>query len=266
MSEGATTDDVMRAVQLGAVDYLDKPLSILKLKNIWQHSVRKMMMQQSNNTTSCYIHDAQDVTSSGAAANNNSKRPSLDSPGTPSHQDATEAFSAGTIPTAAITTTATVTDISASMCDVDISMADVESHALAAFNTKTESYPIGMISYPTTSEHLKLNNGCVWGTPIISMPNVAAASGLYNPHQQDPLLRRSESASTLLAPSPVISYQQQDAAAVPATYHNPSIPEGFLSIDVAKKESGGPLGLKLDVCDSLLTRINGALASSGRQH
>lgn len=42
MSEGSTTGDVLRAVKLGAVDWLDKPLSVLKLKNIWQHSVRKV--------------------------------------------------------------------------------------------------------------------------------------------------------------------------------------------------------------------------------
>ena len=43
MAEGSCVDDVMRAVRLGAVDFLDKPLSMLKLKNIWQHCVRKMM-------------------------------------------------------------------------------------------------------------------------------------------------------------------------------------------------------------------------------
>lgn len=42
MAEGASTADVMRAVKLGAVDFLEKPLSLLKLKNIWQHSVRQV--------------------------------------------------------------------------------------------------------------------------------------------------------------------------------------------------------------------------------
>lgn len=42
MTEAATQADVLAAVQLGAVDFLDKPLSLLKLKNIWQHSVRKV--------------------------------------------------------------------------------------------------------------------------------------------------------------------------------------------------------------------------------
>ncbi|PSC75444.1 hypothetical protein C2E20_1618 [Micractinium conductrix] len=45
MSECGSTQDVLRAVHLGAADFLDKPLSLLKLKNIWQHSVRKMMLK-----------------------------------------------------------------------------------------------------------------------------------------------------------------------------------------------------------------------------
>lgn len=45
MSEDGERGDVMRAVTLGAVDFMDKPLSVLKLKNIWQHSVRRMMQR-----------------------------------------------------------------------------------------------------------------------------------------------------------------------------------------------------------------------------
>ena len=32
---------VMHGIELGAVDVLEKPLSSLKLRNIWQHVVRK---------------------------------------------------------------------------------------------------------------------------------------------------------------------------------------------------------------------------------
>jgi FixJ family two-component response regulator len=45
MAAGAPHEAVMRAVRLGAVDFLDKPLSHLKLKNIWQHSVRRVSGQ-----------------------------------------------------------------------------------------------------------------------------------------------------------------------------------------------------------------------------
>jgi DNA-binding NtrC family response regulator len=36
-------DEVLLGINLGAVDFLEKPLSPLKLRNIWQHTVRKMM-------------------------------------------------------------------------------------------------------------------------------------------------------------------------------------------------------------------------------
>ena len=43
MSEkGSSTDDVWRGIELGAADVLEKPLSPLKLRNIWQHVVRKV--------------------------------------------------------------------------------------------------------------------------------------------------------------------------------------------------------------------------------
>ncbi|KIY96629.1 hypothetical protein MNEG_11334 [Monoraphidium neglectum] len=43
MAADPSPDDVMQGVSLGAVDFLAKPLSQLKLRNIWQHTVRKMM-------------------------------------------------------------------------------------------------------------------------------------------------------------------------------------------------------------------------------
>ena len=43
MSEkGSSTDDVWRGIEVGAADVLEKPLSSLKLRNIWQHVVRKV--------------------------------------------------------------------------------------------------------------------------------------------------------------------------------------------------------------------------------
>lgn len=42
MSAGAARSAVMEAIELGAVDFLDKPVSLHKLRNIWQHVVRKV--------------------------------------------------------------------------------------------------------------------------------------------------------------------------------------------------------------------------------
>lgn len=43
MSDGGSATQVWKSIELGAVEYLEKPLSTSKLKNIWQHVVRKMM-------------------------------------------------------------------------------------------------------------------------------------------------------------------------------------------------------------------------------
>jgi hypothetical protein len=43
MGSDPSPDDVMAGISLGAVDFLAKPVSQLKLRNIWQHTVRKMM-------------------------------------------------------------------------------------------------------------------------------------------------------------------------------------------------------------------------------
>ena len=45
MLTGASTgpDEVMKGIELGAVDFLEMPISPLKLRNIWQHVVRKVI-------------------------------------------------------------------------------------------------------------------------------------------------------------------------------------------------------------------------------
>ena len=46
MSEGGSANQVWKSIELGAVEYLEKPLSQLKLRNIWQHVVRKVCSSQ----------------------------------------------------------------------------------------------------------------------------------------------------------------------------------------------------------------------------
>lgn len=40
--DATSTDDVWKGIELGAAEVLVKPLSSLKLQNIWQHVVRKV--------------------------------------------------------------------------------------------------------------------------------------------------------------------------------------------------------------------------------
>lgn len=49
MASQASPEDVLAGVELGAVDFLSKPLAPAKLRNIWQHTVRKMMCNMNIN-------------------------------------------------------------------------------------------------------------------------------------------------------------------------------------------------------------------------
>jgi DNA-binding response OmpR family regulator len=42
MGENTSQDLKIAGIRVGAVDFLEKPLSLLKLRNIWQHTVRKV--------------------------------------------------------------------------------------------------------------------------------------------------------------------------------------------------------------------------------
>lgn len=53
MSEGGSATKVWKSIELGAVEYLEKPLSTLKLRNIWQHVVRKMVQGCEQEDSSC---------------------------------------------------------------------------------------------------------------------------------------------------------------------------------------------------------------------
>ncbi len=44
MSEESDESQVLSGIKLGACDFLDKPLSTLKLKNVWQHVVRRKVL------------------------------------------------------------------------------------------------------------------------------------------------------------------------------------------------------------------------------
>ena len=94
MSEGScsSTGDVLRAVKLGAVDWLDKPLFVLKLKNIWQHSVRRMM-QRSGSEDKLAAGCRCGTAGAGAGAGGSKRSSGLESPATPTAAEETDAIS-----------------------------------------------------------------------------------------------------------------------------------------------------------------------------
>lgn len=58
MSEGGSANEVWKSIELGAVEYLEKPLSQLKLRNIWQHVVRKVRQSCSLQTLAPQLEPA----------------------------------------------------------------------------------------------------------------------------------------------------------------------------------------------------------------
>lgn len=46
MGENTSQGQKMAGIKVGAVDFLDKPLSSLKLRNVWQHTVRKVRKRE----------------------------------------------------------------------------------------------------------------------------------------------------------------------------------------------------------------------------
>lgn len=48
---GTTPECVWRGIEVGAAEVLEKPLSLLKLQNIWQHVVRKVRYQSDNSSS-----------------------------------------------------------------------------------------------------------------------------------------------------------------------------------------------------------------------
>eukprot|EP00198_Chlamydomonas_reinhardtii_P004407 XP_001693743.1 predicted protein [Chlamydomonas reinhardtii] len=67
MSESGAPNEVMLGIKLGAVDFLEKPLSPLKLKNIWQHLVRRMLSASAKAEKKAAAHTVREAANNNAA-------------------------------------------------------------------------------------------------------------------------------------------------------------------------------------------------------
>jgi hypothetical protein len=191
MSDCGATVDVMRAVQLGAVDFLDKPLSLLKLKNIWQHSVRKMMARAAggsfHHAAAAAVQQAPARIAAPAPAPSSwSVPPSAfpssgclaslgpESPGTPtgSAADLAEAFSMGSMGEASVNASPEASvrgSLDCAMAHQCDSATESFMDAMAsALEGPTLPRPSSFSSLPTPTsapQWPELHAGCVWGTP-----------------------------------------------------------------------------------------------------
>lgn len=278
MSEGGDSGDVMRAVKLGAVDFLDKPLSLLKLKNIWQHSVRKMMQrangQGGHGGGGGYASPAPAPSAAQLQLHSSPSKWSLgpDCPGTPSgDSDRAEAFSAGSLLQSELCADVSQSDVTArASADLDRSSFDRSSfdsdqaskrQARAPLSFKPSSFG-PLVPVPPVSQWPRLGSGCVWGTPVggpmappmpgAAPPASAPAAGGFAWAPLPP----ARTASPELKPGCGSGMMASPGGAEPL-----SIPEGFLSPDAMKQSGCGPIGLRLKKSESLLQLINTTLTS-----
>lgn len=339
MSEGGATDEVMRAVRLGAVDFLDKPLSLLKLKNIWQHSVRRMMQRtslsdcsprygpsapafsepagaiaQAPSVSNClpssmtapiavipppakrrsYEKPTSAITASAA------RRSSVDSPGTPSAEDAEfaeDSVSAGSVHQRDHPSFFSHgMDGSAGGSLVDNTGLDGESKMTTRAPMASKPSSFGpLVPVPPLSQWPQLPSGCVWGTPVggtLPPPLSNAAAPVAHCPAAPTLapLRINATAAAARAPSTFTTTIDSAAGVAPSVLLKSSrstnsieqrIPlpslfgngaaepsKSFASsqsipegfLSLAKEEA--PLGLKLRKSHSLLDLINATLSTS----
>ncbi|GAB4818044.1 hypothetical protein N2152v2_005090 [Parachlorella kessleri] len=283
MSECSTTGDVLRAVKLGAVDWLDKPLSLLKLKNIWQHSVRRMMQR-----TSFYDAGADKApapltqqVSAGVPLELCSLRSKprtgsvgLDSPTTPTIGDSHELDA---ISVASLGSIRDLTDFSmgdamarASFDSCDGSQDGFGSACGAPrppLATKPSSFG-PLVPVPPPSHWPQLQPGCVWGTPVgglLAPPPLPAQAPVPPAPCPAGFVPSVPSTSHMSLSSSgdedtVVTLTPSSIATAGAT-NSVCIPHGFLDGDDARSERG-PIGLKLRKSGSLLNLINAALSAS----
>ncbi|KAI3433918.1 hypothetical protein D9Q98_003720 [Chlorella vulgaris] len=292
MSSCSTSEDVMRAVKLGAVDFLDKPLSHLKLKNIWQHSVRKMMNRASGPrsgaaaashaaTTPFTSWTAMPVSLFASSASTASLA-APESPGTPSaaSADLAETFSMCSedvsLRSSMDLQQHSVPAAAAAVADASGSFMDALTSTLVPPTASCASLPAAPLAGGTSAPPAvwpQLSSGCAWGTPAhgpVAPPLMAGSAApaavapappawssapmLHpcSPREAPVLIKHSASAAVLPVPAPASQLLDDQLL----------IPEGFL-LDAAMdgKSASGPLGLQLKKSASLLDLINSALSS-----
>ncbi|KAL6785991.1 hypothetical protein ACKKBG_A00960 [Auxenochlorella protothecoides x Auxenochlorella symbiontica] len=268
MSDSAeATKEAMHAVELGAVDLLSKPLSMLKLKNIWQHSVR-MMMATPHLLPVDAMFDTSMLTLSSCS--------SLDLPCTPSAEDTplADVFSSSF----------SAVDFSDLSMDLDV----VESTASFAMDQGVEraggvSSQVGskragaaqpytrpplafkpssfgpLVPIPPVSRWPQLPPGCVWGTPADGpLPPPLPSDARRAPPATTPAAAPAPLAHRA-APLPSIKVQVGPAVVPVAATSEAAVlpPPGFLkAIAESAAAEGGPLGLTLRKSSSLLSLCN----------
>lgn len=243
MGQNSTQQQLMLGVNLGAVDFLEKPVSALKLRNIWQHTVRKMLKGKGSKRRSKTV----DITSRLAQAPAAQPGPSAAGPKSSDNivrerqQESTgssEADMSGAKQKLGVTTASNCAQPSAPAVQPS-QMRRSSSQPVHSQTASTavpgSTAPIKSatpVQYPSPSSMQYCMQGmpaplpgCVWGLPMLPPP----VPGLMGSPMPWP------------SAAPMAPYMQPMAASHPSQWYPKPAPTGSVSMHASSQPTYGSL-------------------------
>ncbi|PSC69837.1 DNA helicase II ATP-dependent DNA helicase [Micractinium conductrix] len=277
MGAAPSPDELMQGLRWGACDFLERPLSMLKLKTLWQHKIRKMMQRGNGGVLPRRPSGPQlpapsgseGAVSGGAAKSvpRSGSMPGFSCPATPSlHTGILAPQSSASLGSSDSACRATACDGQAGGAT---DRSDATSGMPRAAAAAGHAAPLACVRLGASGEALPavvhwpaLPQGTTWGTPLgCGVPPPPLPGAAPAAPQQPPAF-----------PLPSIRLCPPGSLPLPATTYDVLLPKDFSIARVAQeaRDSGsgtspGPLGLRLTVTPELLAGINASLAAHRRQ-
>ena len=252
MSEDNNEHRVLSGIKLGACDFLDKPLSSLKLKNIWQHVVRKMMEHADEDDDECLaLHEACFHNASSKPMRSKSDASlSLQAPKTPSPVTSTAdlfsmvASQSKFSDTAGESATSEATREETSKRVLRSARRRSTGSAPTGYGNQMVMMPHGMMMPPSGAMVMMPQKSGYYTSPMSSSMSLPCMGFMPTPMVVPPSCAAQPTSEAPLLPEGLF--------APTATYLPPEEPDlATMSVDKA-----GPIGLSLRKSPSLLALLN----------
>lgn len=257
MSEDNNEHRVLSGIKLGACDFLDKPLSSLKLKNIWQHVVRKMMEHADEDDDECLALDEACFHVSKPMRSKSDASLSLQAPKTPSPVTSTaDLFSM-------VASQSKLSDTAGESATSDATREETSKRVLrSARRRSTGSAPTGYNN--NNNQMFMMPPGVMCPPPgMVMVPQGTS----YPPPMSSslPLPCMGFMPTPTMAVPPTCAAQAQctestalleDLFAPTATYLPPEEPDLTSDLTQVSVDKAGPIGLSLRKSPSLLALLN----------
>ncbi|KAL4442106.1 hypothetical protein ABPG77_011367 [Micractinium sp. CCAP 211/92] len=276
MGEAPSQQAVLQGVRWGAADFLEKPLSMLKLRTIWQHKIRKMMERGNGGVLprrpSCPQLPSHSAGSLGEACkqavmSRSASLAGLSCPTTPllrtpaAPQTSSSLVSADSMPAAAgdsSDATSGLPQLAASAPAFSAATGPAAPLACLRLGAPGEALPAAVVHWPA------LPAGTTWGTPMgcgVPPPPLPGAPGGAD-------IAAGSAPAPPAFPQPSIKWCPPGSLPMPSTTYDLLLPEDFSLARTATEAchnacagggGRGPLGLRLTITPDLLTNLNATL-------